>query len=114
MAVTTKHGKRRMCERAGITSGCAAKMASRILKNGFRHTDTIGDLRGYLGHCWAKHHNSNNMRVYGDKLYIYTGERLITVLNIPQNIMQQGMKANLTPEAYQRYVIRRAQKGKAA
>lgn len=113
MAVITRHGKRRMYDRAGITKGNAEKMAKRIMKNGFAHTETAGNLKGFIGHCWDKHHNSNNMRVYGDKLYVYTNDRLITVLNIPQSILQD-MKSNLTPAAYHRYMERRRQKGKAA
>lgn len=113
MAYTTRHGRRRMYQRAGITRGSANKMAKRILEKGFRHTDTTGELNRFLCAQWKKHHNSNNMRVYGNQLYIFCNDSLITVIVLPEQIMQD-MKGNLTEQAYQRYVGRRRNKGKAA
>ena len=112
MAQITNHGKKRMYQRAGITKGSADKMAKKILQNGFTHAETRGSLNHFLYRKWKDHHFANNMRVYGNQLYIFRNESLIAVLMIPEPIMQD-MKRNLTEAAYEKYQQRRESKGKA-
>ena len=86
MAEVTNHAKRRMKARIGITKGNARKFANKVLREGIRHEDTLGELHRWMDAEYLKYHTANNMRYYAGKLYIFCGERLITVLNATASI----------------------------
>ena len=81
MATVTKHAKSRMHIRIGITKGIADKYAARVLREGIKHEDTLGDLHKWMDAEFLKYRTANNMRYYSGKLYIFNGTVLITVLN---------------------------------
>ena len=89
MASMTKHGAQRMRERNGFK----AKAAERIFADGIRRENTTGRLRKWVDHVYYK--CESLPIIYGDKCYIYTNDdknRLITVINIPSNIMKDKKK----------------------
>jgi len=81
IATLTNHAKRRMHDRIGITKGIADKYAVRVLREGIKHEDTLGDLHKWMDAEYLKCRTANNMRYYAGKLYIFNGTVLITVLN---------------------------------
>jgi len=79
----TKHGKERIEERIGLRGGLADKVALRALAEGVSHGDTVGSLKKYLDSLFFKNRSANNMRVFMEKVFIFNGETLITVLPLP-------------------------------
>ena len=94
MASMTKHGAQRMRERNGFKAKAAERMTERIFADGIRRDEnTTGRLRKWVDHVYYK--SESLPIIYGDKCYIYTNDdqnRLITVINIPPNIMKDKKK----------------------
>lgn len=82
----TRHGGKRLKERAGFNKRAAARMASRALTDGLPREQARGALREFMDVLWSARHNSENMRVYGEFVYLFSGETLVTVLPLPQSI----------------------------
>lgn len=80
----SKHGAKRARQRVGIPKKAVDRMARTALERGIGHEEATGKLRDYIGWLYEKYDgNGNNIRVYGDKVYVFHDAILITVLNVP-------------------------------
>ncbi len=109
MAKVTNHAKRRMHSRIGITKGIAKKQAMKVLRNGIKHGDTIGELHKWMDKEFLRFGKANNMRYYAGKLYIFKGEVLITVLNAVSNF-ETALSEYVEDKAYRAYTSQRESK----
>ena len=82
----SKHAEMRMKERCGANKRSTQKIAEKAFKTGFTHSQTKGNLRKWVTSLYFNNKSANNIRLYGDKAYIFTDEKLITVLQIPSNL----------------------------
>lgn len=82
----TKHAKARIHERMGIGKNKSERIADIALKRGLRCTETKGRLRKYMDGLFLSHGVGNNSRVYAEKVFIFQGNNLITVLPLPNNL----------------------------
>lgn len=87
----TTHGSKRLKQRAGHS-----KKNDRVLKlaldRGLRHSDTKGQLNKYITKLYFKNRSAENIRVYQGKVFLFTrNEVLITVLDLPKNLMNQAI-----------------------
>lgn len=87
MCELTKHSKDRMKERCGLNKSAQQKAAETALAKGITHSDTSGSLRRYLDGLYLQKKNANNLRIWGDKVFVFHNERLITVLQVPNKYM---------------------------
>lgn len=71
-------------------------MAERAYFTGITHSDTKGALRKYLNVVYLSYKDANQIRLYGDKVYIFKNTLLITVFNLPRNLI--SLKNKLTKE----------------
>lgn len=91
----TKHGVRRTRERLGIPKRAVSRMAERALVHGAQRTDFSGALRRYLDAHFHNHSRlGNNMRVYGEHLFIFAGETLITAWTLPNEYRGAARRAS--------------------
>jgi hypothetical protein len=79
----TEHGRKRARERVGVSKKGVDRLAANALKRGFRHGQFSGRFKRWLDGVFLTHRKPNNMRVYGDKVFLFDRETLITVLPIP-------------------------------
>ena len=85
----SKHGSKRARQRVGIPKKAVDKMARTALERGIGYREATGKLRDYIGWLYEKYDgNGNNIRVYGDKVYVFHDAILITVLNVPGEHMK--------------------------
>lgn len=82
----TKHARKRIHEREGIGKSSAERKAGIVLQKGYRRQQTKGALRKILEKELEYKGTADEIRVYGDKIYIFCGEVLVTVLNLPPHI----------------------------
>lgn len=82
----TRHAKKRLHEREGTKKSAVYRKASLVLERGCTVEETKGRLRKWLE---QNRTGGENMRIYGDKLYIFVGETLITVYKIPNELLGQ-------------------------
>lgn len=80
----SRHGERRARERVGLPKRAVERNAQRALTEGIGYREATGALRRYLGWLYERYDgNGNNIRIYGDKVWIFHDGILITVLNVP-------------------------------
>lgn len=86
-AIVTDHAKQRTKDRLGVSKKLADKIANKALEHGVTHAMAKGNLKGYLDKLYLKHRNANNLRVYNRKVYLFNGTVLITVINLPNKLI---------------------------
>ena len=99
MATLTTHGRKRSKERCGFGKSATARTAPIALEEGLRHCDVVGSLKRFLDGLYLSHRNANNMRVWNKKAYLFAGEVLITIIDIPSKYHKTIDKINRTKES---------------
>jgi len=84
MIQVTMHGKNRMRQRCGIKSKSVVRLAGIAFEKGLTHADVSGSLSGYLTSLYYFNGQANNIRLYGDKIYIFCNDVLVTVYDTPR------------------------------
>ncbi|MCM1258814.1 MAG: hypothetical protein NC307_13295 [Roseburia sp.] len=82
----SKHAKQRMKERCRFSRKSQDRMARKAFDEGITHAQTKGKLNKWITSLYFKNKKSNNIRLYGDKAYIFCGETLVTVIQIPAGL----------------------------
>lgn len=87
----TKHATRRMDQRVGINAKAAARLAGRALEIGIRREELNGALARWLEWLYLRGTGvdgvrADNIRIYGEHVYIFVGSRLLTVMHVPPRL----------------------------
>lgn len=86
----TRHGRRKMKERCGVGKAISNNVASKAFKKGIKHKDIPnGNLNGWVNKVYLKRKTANNIRLYNHKCFLFCGVNLVTVLNIPNNLIEE-------------------------
>ena len=75
-----------MKNRCGFNKKSCERMAQKAFDNGITHSQTKGRLNKWVTSLYFRNKNANNIRLYGDKAYIFAGETLVTVIQIPTDL----------------------------
>lgn len=89
MIIITNHAKKRIKERCGIRKTSVRRFAENAKARGFERCMAKGRLRNWLDcvHAKAVYRNGEGeIWVYGEKAFIFCGNYLITVLNLPTGL----------------------------
>lgn len=86
----SRHGAKRVRERLGLPKSSVQKNAEKALKYGCERFEASGPFRRYLDAIFWEYGTANNLRVYNRFLYIFCGETLVTVLNIPLKYIESA------------------------
>lgn len=81
--VITKHAYTRMKERNGWNRKAAKRMVSRIYSDGIRPEQVKGYLKGWVNTKYNYRNDGDEYVLFGDKLYIFNGMTMLTVLPTP-------------------------------
>lgn len=87
MTKITKHAKKRVKERCGINDKAMERMAEKILADGIKHHECSGKLKRWVDGLYLYSEKANNIRLYGDKAYLFHATTLITVIQIPNRLL---------------------------
>lgn len=80
----TRHADKRMRKRIGVNRSAVEKIARKAMAEGYTRHDFSGSLRRYLDYLYHYNEEANNIRVYAEKVRIFSDNTLITVLDLPQ------------------------------
>jgi hypothetical protein len=80
MIEVTTHAHKRIKLRCGKSMDRLAQIA---FEKGLMHKDVSGSLRSFIDGLYNYNGTANNIRIYGDKIFIFSGEILITVYTLP-------------------------------
>jgi hypothetical protein len=89
-AEITTHAKKRAKQRMKWNKNVLQKMANKALNEGYQHSDTKGTVHRYLTKLWFDHQNANNMRIYGEDIFFFKDNLLITLYRMPHNIIKKA------------------------
>ena len=76
----SNHATDRMSERCGLNKKSSERLSKLALENGISHNDTSGSLNRYLTKLFFYNKTANNIKIYGEYVYIFCDEILITVI----------------------------------
>ena len=88
----SNHAKERMKERCGFNKKSCDRMASKAFEEGISHKQTKGRLNKWVTSLYFKNKSANNIKLYGDKAYIFCDSVLVTVIQIPISLMKDFKK----------------------
>lgn len=88
MVTVSKHAEKRLKERCGLNKRSVKRMADKAFTDGIRHSDTRGRLNKWVTSLYFYNQTANNIRLYGDKAYIFAGSTLVTVFQIPPGLLK--------------------------
>lgn len=80
--IITHHAKIRLSQR--VKDYKKDTIAEKALRHGLKQSQMKCDLRRYIESIRYKNPNADNIRIYDRKIFIFDGETLITVLNLPR------------------------------
>ena len=95
--VVTKHAAKRLKERLGLSKKTVEKVAMKAFQLGTDHSAFKSSAKRYLDGLYLSHKKANNLKVYANYVYLFHGEVLITVLDLPKKY--QGGKYELKEKA---------------
>ena len=67
-------------------------MSDKAYKYGVTHSEVTGSLIKWMDKLYLSYGKSNNTRLYGDKAYLFNDNCLITVIQIPNNLLPTALK----------------------
>lgn len=76
----SNHAKERISERCGLNKKSAERLSKLALENGISHSDTKGSLNKYITSLYFYNEKANNIKIYGEHVFIFSGNNLITVI----------------------------------
>ena len=88
----SEHAKERIKERCGFNKNAIEKMTNKAFEEGITHSQTKGRLNKWVTSLYFKNKKANNIRLYGDKAYIFCDKVLVTVIQIPIRLMKDFKK----------------------
>lgn len=92
MPEISQHSEIRLKERCGLNKSSMKRMADRAYKYGVTHSEATGNLKKWMDRLYLSYERSNNTRLYGDKAYLFHDNFLITVIQIPNNLLRIALK----------------------
>lgn len=95
MVQLTNHAEKRLKERNGLNKKSMQRIADRAYDKGVPRKKTKGRLRKWIDKAYYKTETPMDVKLYGDKLYIFTADgnkALVTVLFVPQDLMKDADK----------------------
>lgn len=88
----TRHGNSRIRKRCGIPNKAVNRIAQEAFESGLKHSETTGKLNKYITALYFANTSANNIRIFGDKVYIFADKALVTVLNLPPHLRKLALK----------------------
>jgi hypothetical protein len=90
--IITDHGLKRGKQRLGLSKQAIQKTAARALAEGVTHAEAVGQLKKYFDKLYFHNQSANNIRIWGDHVYIFRYDKLITVFPMPHTLKNRIKK----------------------
>jgi len=88
----TAHAGKRIRERIGVNKKTIQAVSDRALIKGLSHSELTGKLKRYIDKLYFRSETANNIKVYAEKVYIFKGNTLITVVGLPTGLKKIANK----------------------
>lgn len=88
----TLHAGKRIRERIGVNKKSIQSVSDRALTKGLSHDGLTGKLKKYIDKLYFRSKTANNIKIYAEKVYIFKGNTLITVVSLPTGLKKIANK----------------------
>lgn len=93
ICIATNHAYKRAKERLSWKKSALNRMMKRAFVKGIKHSDTKGQLNKYitdkyLNGLYFNKKPANNPRIYGENIYFFNDNLLITVYRLPNKVIK--------------------------
>lgn len=92
IVVVSEHALRRSKERLGLNTNATLRAACNALKKGFRRHEAAGDFYKYLEHQWLMYERHLDLLVWGEHIYIFDDNVLVTMYLMPNKYKRVAVK----------------------
>ena len=82
----TEHARKRARQRFSWNESTLERMSVKAFESGLKRKNTNGHLKKYLDELWNEHKHANNLRLYGETLFVFANHRLLTVWHLPTEL----------------------------
>ena len=86
----TDHAYQRGKERLSLGRNSLQRMAHKAFKEGTRHCETKGTLNRFLSKIYFQHGNVNNVRIYGENVFLFVDNILVTLYQLPVDLRKHA------------------------
>ena len=90
--IVTNHAKERTRQRVGLPKRVIEKNALKAFDEGIRHNELSGSIKRFVDGLYLQYQTANNIRIYCGNVYLFTGNVLITVLQLPPKYRKSADK----------------------
>lgn len=97
----TRNAGKRMKQRTGLPKKSQMANAERALAEGATHKDTAGSLHRYIDSLFFANPNVHDFRIFSQRVYLFAGSTLVTVLPLPRKYYAAAEKAKRNAEKRQ-------------
>jgi hypothetical protein len=80
----SQHAFERGEQRLNLRPESLIRLAQSAMDTGLQHADARGSFKRYLDKLFLSEGKANNLRVYGDVLFLFHNEVLVTVFAVPR------------------------------
>ena len=80
----TNHAFSRAKERLGLNKSGLNNLMHKAEREGRDRSMVRGGLRNYMNDLWAKNQTADNIKVYGENIFVFDGRVLITLYPVPK------------------------------
>ncbi len=84
----TEHAYDRAKERMKWKPRVLDRMMLKAYNDGITHSRTKGTLKRYITKLWFDYKFCNNIRIYGENIYFFSGQRLITLYRLDSKLLK--------------------------
>ena len=88
---TSVHGRKRIRKRIGIKKKAVDSMRDAAFNKGLTHAQAVGRLSRYFDKLFLEYETANNIRMYANYVWIFIGEKIITVFPIPNKLKHAAL-----------------------
>ncbi len=88
----SRHARKRTKERIGLSKKTVERNAEKAFEFGITHKEAKGQLKKYLTKLFLTNRTINNLRVYHRYVYLFAGNTLVTVIPLPNNLIDLADK----------------------
>ena len=90
--IITDHAYYRAKERLSMNRTSFRGLSVRAYENGVKQSDSHGNLKAYIDKLYFDFRKANNIRIYGENIFLFAGNVLLTVYQVPNNLRRCALK----------------------
>lgn len=94
--IITDHAYDKAKERFSFSKPALERVAGKAYREGITHSSSSGNLKKYITKLWFDYKKADNIKIYGEIIFFFSKNILITVYQIPHSLRKLANKIQTT------------------